>query len=519
MNQHIPRLALLLATLALLVPACAGDGQPNNIERCVPGLVAFCACPGGALGTQTCEPDGFYAACVCDGAPADTGAGDTTDSDVDDADTGTEADAGDDTTPTEDATGDATDAPTINLAIGAACTTDAQCASGMCETFLGGAACTEPCLGVCDGAPDDWVCFNRLCTPPDHCDLDAGEQGTGPGCADARCGGCPEYSDCTEFEFGRYECVCREGTILSDDFTECVDVDECEEGTATCPDNTFCVNVPQTWECACSDGWWGPECAACPGGADNPCFGRGVCSDGSEGDGSCACQPRYSGEECEIECVDGDPILCDDADYTGADLSDKDLTDGSFVRADFTDADLSGATLTGATAEGATFDGADLTEAALQTAGCADASFAGATLTDAVAYNANFRRADFTSAVMDGFNGAGAIFAEAKLPGANLAGANLATANMGDTDLTNATLTDAIMSSVVLANADLTGADLSRANLSDAVLSDANFTDANLTDAVLTGAVISRAVWTNATCVDGTNANDNGEPATCVGHF
>ena len=42
---------------------------------------------------------------------------------------------------------------------------------------------------------------------------------------------------------------------------------------------------------ACRPGHWGPACRReCPGGACNPCAGHGTCSDGLEGNGTCACQ-------------------------------------------------------------------------------------------------------------------------------------------------------------------------------------------------------------------------------------
>uniref|UniRef100_A0A8B9D608 Stabilin 2 n=1 Tax=Anser cygnoides TaxID=8845 RepID=A0A8B9D608_ANSCY len=37
----------------------------------------------------------------------------------------------------------------------------------------------------------------------------------------------------------------------------------------------------------CCQGHWGPDCMACPGGAASPCNGRGRCSEGIKGDGTC----------------------------------------------------------------------------------------------------------------------------------------------------------------------------------------------------------------------------------------
>uniref|UniRef100_A0A8U7M4K0 Stabilin 2 n=1 Tax=Corvus moneduloides TaxID=1196302 RepID=A0A8U7M4K0_CORMO len=40
----------------------------------------------------------------------------------------------------------------------------------------------------------------------------------------------------------------------------------------------------------CCQGHWGPDCMACPGGAASPCNGRGRCSQGITGNGTCTCQ-------------------------------------------------------------------------------------------------------------------------------------------------------------------------------------------------------------------------------------
>uniref|UniRef100_A0A674K130 Stabilin 2 n=1 Tax=Terrapene triunguis TaxID=2587831 RepID=A0A674K130_9SAUR len=40
----------------------------------------------------------------------------------------------------------------------------------------------------------------------------------------------------------------------------------------------------------CCQGYWGPDCMACPGGAASPCNNRGRCFQGINGDGKCTCQ-------------------------------------------------------------------------------------------------------------------------------------------------------------------------------------------------------------------------------------
>ncbi|XP_069793304.1 stabilin-1 [Narcine bancroftii] len=50
----------------------------------------------------------------------------------------------------------------------------------------------------------------------------------------------------------------------------------------------------------CCKGFYGPNCKACLGGFQNPCYGHGECSDGMEGDGSCKCHSNFKGIACHI---------------------------------------------------------------------------------------------------------------------------------------------------------------------------------------------------------------------------
>ncbi|XP_054564129.1 stabilin-1 [Eptesicus fuscus] len=50
----------------------------------------------------------------------------------------------------------------------------------------------------------------------------------------------------------------------------------------------------------CCRGFFGPDCAQCPGGFSNPCYGKGNCSDGVLGNGACLCFPDYKGVACHI---------------------------------------------------------------------------------------------------------------------------------------------------------------------------------------------------------------------------
>ncbi|XP_032893181.1 stabilin-1 isoform X2 [Amblyraja radiata] len=50
----------------------------------------------------------------------------------------------------------------------------------------------------------------------------------------------------------------------------------------------------------CCKGFYGPDCKACLGGFQHPCYGHGECSDGIEGDGTCKCYSNFKGIACHI---------------------------------------------------------------------------------------------------------------------------------------------------------------------------------------------------------------------------
>ncbi|XP_047431437.1 stabilin-2 isoform X2 [Mugil cephalus] len=54
----------------------------------------------------------------------------------------------------------------------------------------------------------------------------------------------------------------------------------------------------------CCPGFWGPDCMGCPDEDGRPCSGRGSCSDGLGGNGTCTCQDFFSGSACE-DCSSG----------------------------------------------------------------------------------------------------------------------------------------------------------------------------------------------------------------------
>ncbi|XP_030061356.1 stabilin-1 isoform X1 [Microcaecilia unicolor] len=55
-----------------------------------------------------------------------------------------------------------------------------------------------------------------------------------------------------------------------------------------------------TYKPGCCKGFFGPDCKPCPGGFSNPCFGRGTCSEGMQGNGSCICYKDFRGLACHI---------------------------------------------------------------------------------------------------------------------------------------------------------------------------------------------------------------------------
>uniref|UniRef100_A0A3Q4HNH7 Stabilin 2 n=1 Tax=Neolamprologus brichardi TaxID=32507 RepID=A0A3Q4HNH7_NEOBR len=55
---------------------------------------------------------------------------------------------------------------------------------------------------------------------------------------------------------------------------------------------------------SCCPGYWGPDCIECPDQAARPCSGRGVCSAGLGGNGTCSCQEGFAGTACE-DCTPG----------------------------------------------------------------------------------------------------------------------------------------------------------------------------------------------------------------------
>ncbi|KAJ8411408.1 hypothetical protein AAFF_G00174140 [Aldrovandia affinis] len=61
----------------------------------------------------------------------------------------------------------------------------------------------------------------------------------------------------------------------------------------------------------CCGGYFGMNCESCPGPLRQPCYGNGVCQDGTNGTGTCQCSKGYDGTACE-KCQAGKfSIHCD----------------------------------------------------------------------------------------------------------------------------------------------------------------------------------------------------------------
>lgn len=113
-------------------------------------------------------------------------------------------------------------------------------------------------------------------------------------CADGGGGGGGGVFDCCS-------CTCQSG------YYGVACADECPGGAAE-PCNGRGVCDPTAGTCKCSLGFYGADCSGvCPGGAAQPCSGHGICG---PKDGRCACSPGYWGMQCESECPGSSGTPC-----------------------------------------------------------------------------------------------------------------------------------------------------------------------------------------------------------------
>jgi len=76
----------------------------------------------------------------------------------------------------------------------------------------------------------------------------------------------------------------------------------CQSGKSCCVDVgdvENCITFQTSTPAQCLSGYFGPSCAACPGGASAPCSSHGTCSEGIAGSGVCTCSTGFSGAACQ----------------------------------------------------------------------------------------------------------------------------------------------------------------------------------------------------------------------------
>ncbi|MBU0606400.1 MAG: hypothetical protein KKI08_00885 [Armatimonadetes bacterium] len=233
---------------------------------------------------------------------------------------------------------DTADQP-VPRAVGAACTSSADCLSGSCVPFAGGWICSEPCS---DGTscPDGTQCLT-LGTGGDWClPSTCQPQCAGTCCGDDGCGGvCP---DSCPGQCSTETCQCLEGCPTPGDTRACTAHGSCAGVQSCASTGTWSECDNEAWECttpsqvescqvgACAgthscqaDCSW-TECAEdCPNGQS--CCAAG-CVDLQADATSCgACEREcfyseavdicYAGTCCIKGCRNGSEI-CDDEHFT-----------------------------------------------------------------------------------------------------------------------------------------------------------------------------------------------------------
>ncbi|CAN9512050.1 unnamed protein product [Ophioblennius macclurei] len=78
----------------------------------------------------------------------------------------------------------------------------------------------------------------------------------------------------------------------------------CDYSTGAFETNKGCAKYCNTTTkvAECCKGFYGPDCKPCIGGFKHPCYDKGTCFDGINGNGSCSCQPGLRGIACHL-CV------------------------------------------------------------------------------------------------------------------------------------------------------------------------------------------------------------------------
>ncbi|XP_068171097.1 stabilin-1 isoform X2 [Antennarius striatus] len=99
-----------------------------------------------------------------------------------------------------------------------------------------------------------------------------------------------------------HQTECPDGSIEMDSHqTGCEYVTFPHRQTFTSGCAKFCNTTRKVAECC--KGFYGPDCKPCIGGFQHPCYDKGTCFDGFNGNGSCSCQSGFKGFACHI-CSD-----------------------------------------------------------------------------------------------------------------------------------------------------------------------------------------------------------------------
>eukprot|EP00755_Sulcionema_specki_P004347 Sspe_Gene.29844::Locus_14416_Transcript_2_2_Confidence_0.714_Length_13673::g.29844::m.29844 len=115
---------------------------------------------------------------------------------------------------------------------------------------------------------------------------------------------CSKHGVCSEGKLGNGVCSCEPGWVLQGCSKEC-------PGGASNPCSGKGTCSLATGECTCFAGYATANCSVqCKGGALTACSGHGVCNQGSKGDGSCKCNYGYLGVDCSGECPGGAKTPC-----------------------------------------------------------------------------------------------------------------------------------------------------------------------------------------------------------------
>ena len=182
----------------------------------------------------------------------------------------------------------------------------------VCLTGYSGPDCDLPCPvnstgDICSGAGDCSLgrcrCFADRCGSA--CEITSGCQPPcqtgywGPNCGQA-CPGlgvfgvCNGHGTCDSGRQGSGACSCAHGYFGSACNQQCA-----LAGTLHCNNPLGGECNATSGQCVCYAGYAGAGCGvACAGGAATPCNGRGVCSEGVTGDGTCACDTTAWGADC-----------------------------------------------------------------------------------------------------------------------------------------------------------------------------------------------------------------------------